>query len=66
MRYPCERCGEAEAVPKEKYCKRCRKAVKREMIDDGYLRPTGDVHAGQRRTRDAKERTHETKFGRQT
>ena len=36
----CERCKEAPRVAKERYCKKCRKLVLRELADVGYLQPT--------------------------
>lgn len=39
----CQRCGEAEAVRKEKYCKGCKKAVLAELKAEGYLQDTRDA-----------------------
>jgi len=33
----CERCNEAEAKPGERYCAPCKRAVKAEMKQAGYL-----------------------------
>jgi len=33
----CERCGHEKAVERERYCTACKKAVKQEMQDSGYL-----------------------------
>jgi hypothetical protein len=33
----CQRCGEAESLRKERYCKDCRKAVLDELKQTGYL-----------------------------
>ena len=63
MDYPCEKCGQREAVKKEKYCKDCKKAVLAEMKEAGYLTPKAWGHAGQNRPAEAKEKTYETKHG---
>jgi hypothetical protein len=61
--YPCERCKQAEALPKQKYCKSCKKAVLAELDATGYLQKVPRGHAGMSRTAEAKELTQETKFG---
>jgi hypothetical protein len=37
--YLCERCKDAEALPGEKYCHRCKAAFLDEMERVGYLQP---------------------------
>jgi hypothetical protein len=63
LMYPCERCKVAEALPKQKYCNRCKKEVIAEMEHAGYLQPVPRRHAGTYRTTEMKELTRETKFG---
>ena len=58
----CERCGEKASSKKDRYCKRCSKAVLRELREAGYLPeifPTSHTY----RTTDHKENTYETKHG---
>ena len=63
MRYTCERCKKREAIHTEKYCKECKRIVLKEMRESGYLQYTDRKHAGEGRTKEMKEFTHETKFG---
>lgn len=35
----CERCKKDVALPRERYCKACRKAVLAELRENGYLTP---------------------------
>ena len=61
--YLCERCKIKEALSKQRYCSDCKKIVKKELYDCGYLQRIGDSHCGQRRTGEAKENTYQTKHG---
>jgi hypothetical protein len=39
VRPACERCGQNERVPDERYCAQCRKAVLHELTEAGYFTP---------------------------
>ena len=59
----CEKCQEARAISKQRYCKECKKAVIALMEDSGYLTPKQYGHVGQGRTSEMRENTRETKHG---
>ncbi len=61
--YKCERCKAEEALPKQKYCKACKKKVLAEMTEEGYLQKTIPHWAGRIRTSEQKELTYQTKHG---
>lgn len=63
MKWRCEKCKQVDALPEEKYCKACKKALIAEMEEAGYLERRPGGHAGWNRPDEAKERTDETKFG---
>ena len=57
----CQRCEAATALPKERFCKPCRKLVLAELKDAGFLAPR--LRRGTMRSGEMKEITRETKFG---
>lgn len=58
----CERCDCGPAIPRERYCKDCRKIVLKELEDAGHLTPyVGTGHGF--RSADQMENTYETKHG---
>jgi len=59
---PCETCNDT-AIPGQRFCKECRKAVLDELNSAGYLETGGFGRKGQGRTAEMKEVTYETKYG---
>ena len=59
----CERCAIAAKSEKDRFCEKCGREILDEMRDAGYLGYVPWGHAGQGRTGDQKENTHETKHG---
>ena len=60
----CERCHLAEAVKGWRFCDECKKAVRDEMKDAGYLKPVQKL-GGKYRSKEQREATYDTKFGRE-
>lgn len=58
----CESCP-LEAIAKERFCKHCRKALLKQMAEDGYLTRPPLWYPSQRRRPEQQEVVRETKFG---
>jgi hypothetical protein len=56
---PCEMCGNAPRISKERYCSGCKKAVLSQLRSTNYLTP--QTYAGRYRSPDAKENVRDTK-----
>ena len=44
----CDRCGEDEARPKERYCAKCRRLVLKELHASGHCLPVGRLKGSMR------------------